>query len=284
MRFARAFASLLLCESDQDSACGRCRSCQLLMSESHPDFKDIAPEEGKRQIAIDQVRTLQQFAAQHAHREGGRKLILLHPAEAMNHFTANALLKTLEEPAGSTVLILLSHAPSLLLPTIRSRCLQMRLSAPNHQRAVEWLGQQVGDAALATTLLAQAGGSPLAARSLYEHDTWGRWQEFDEALDAVISGQMPALQFADAQQDVEADVFLDWWAVRLMAVNRSLLAAGELPPGGWQHWRGVSAMSVYGLLDEVMQVRSQIRRGVVLNKRLLSESLILKGLDLVAAA
>ncbi|QQD19882.1 DNA polymerase III subunit delta' [Spongiibacter nanhainus] len=283
LRFGRAFASLLLCESPQQVACGQCRSCQLLASGSHPDFREIAPEEGKRQIAIDQVRTVQQFAAQHAHREGGRKLILLHPAEAMNHFTANALLKTLEEPAGTTVLLLLSHAPSLLLPTIRSRCLQMSLAAPEPAAARQWLGQQLGDAELADTLLSQTGGSPLAARALYETDTWGRWQEFDVGLDNVIEQKMPALQLAEKQQEVDAELVLDWWANRLMAVNRHLLAGDKLPGGGWERWHGMSPTAVYELLDDVVRSRSQIRRGVVLNKRLLCESLILRALDLLAA-
>ncbi|HBZ99725.1 MAG TPA: DNA polymerase III subunit delta', partial [Pseudomonas sp.] len=55
---------------------------------------------------------------------GGRKVILLEPAEAMNLNAANALLKSLEEPSGDTVLLLISHQPSRLLPTIKSRCVQ----------------------------------------------------------------------------------------------------------------------------------------------------------------
>ena len=115
LRFARSLAGFLLCESpSQLAACGQCRSCHFQIDASNPDYREICPEEGKRQIGIDQVRSLQSFSAQHAHRNDGKKVVVIHPAEAMNVFTANALLKTLEEPSAGTILILLTIALSIL--------------------------------------------------------------------------------------------------------------------------------------------------------------------------
>ena len=162
LRFAKALAGFLLCESpSQVGACGQCRSCHFQIDASNPDYREICPDEGKRQIGIDQVRDLQSFSAQHAHRDKGRKIVVIHPAEAMNVYTANALLKTLEEPNSGTILILISHTSSQLLPTIRSRCVQLRFGIPDSSLAESWLRDYVGDAELSKKLLLEAGGGPL---------------------------------------------------------------------------------------------------------------------------
>lgn len=86
---------------------------QPLFDEKKQQFKD--------EISVDQVRKITAFASQTAG-EGSKKVILIEPAEAMNTAAANALLKWLEEPPANTYFILVSHNPSRLLPTIRSRC------------------------------------------------------------------------------------------------------------------------------------------------------------------
>ncbi|MDG4870023.1 DNA polymerase III subunit delta', partial [Guyparkeria sp. 1SP6A2] len=81
----------------------------------------MSPEEGKRQIRIDPIREVNRFVSQTA-QQGGYRVIVVSPAEAMNIAAANALLKSLEEPGEKTLFILLSDVPSRTLPTIRSRC------------------------------------------------------------------------------------------------------------------------------------------------------------------
>src|SRR5690606_28457966 len=118
---ARAFAAGLLCRSQPGAArpCGACPSCRRLPSGTHPDFLSVAPE-GKS-IGIDAVRFLQRWAAVRPALSGAR-VILLEPAEAVTPVAQNALLKTLEEPPGDTVLIMVSHVPAGLLATVTSRC------------------------------------------------------------------------------------------------------------------------------------------------------------------
>jgi len=141
---ARQFAASLLCEQPQVDglACGKCLACNWYSQGNHPDFRLLQPdaladegevEDGKKkpsqQITIDQVRGLDDFLIIGTHRAGLR-IILVNPAEAMNRNTANALLKTLEEPAPATLFLLVSNEPLRLLPTIRSRCQVVPIAVP----------------------------------------------------------------------------------------------------------------------------------------------------------
>jgi DNA polymerase-3 subunit delta' len=184
LAFAEAVARALLCESLQAGgrACGHCASCAWMEQGGHPDFRRLAPEsvsapadaeEGSEkkpseQIQIGQVRDIGDFIVMTSHRSGA-KVVLIHPAEALNASAANALLKSLEEPPPRTYFLLVAHRWHQLLPTIRSRCEQIVLAAPSHAEAHDWLGRQkLRDADLA---LAQAGGAPLLAVAL-DDDYW----------------------------------------------------------------------------------------------------------------
>lgn len=112
-------AEQMLCESTP-------RSRALLDSNAHPDFRCIQPEEGSQGIKIDQIRDLNQWAVGKP-QISNRQIAIIYPAHAMNVQASNALLKTLEEPTIDTLLILVSDRPSLLLPTLRSRCRKLRL-------------------------------------------------------------------------------------------------------------------------------------------------------------
>lgn len=175
---ARAFAASLLCEQPKTDgqACGQCLACNWFGQGNHPDFRCLQPdalsedaeaEEGKKkasqQITIDQVRGLDDFLNVGTHRDGLR-IILVNPAEAMNRNTANALLKTLEEPAPSTLFLLVSNEPLKLLPTIRSRCQSVPIPLPSAAQAVAALNAAgIADAA---RWLALAGGAPGLAAEL----------------------------------------------------------------------------------------------------------------------
>lgn len=169
---ARQFAASLLCEKPQadGQACGGCLACNWFSQGNHPDFRLLQPdalsdeveaEDGKKkpsqQITIDQVRGLDEFLNVGTHR-GGLRIVIVNPTEAMNRNTANALLKTLEEPASSTLFLMVSSEPMRLLPTIRSRCQVVPIPLPPAALAEKMLADAgVGDAG---RWLALAGGSP----------------------------------------------------------------------------------------------------------------------------
>lgn len=116
---ANVFAAGLLCTGDGLKPCGGCLSCRQVRSMSHPDLIVISPDGAS--IKIDQVRELQRETAL-APYYGQRRVGIIDAAETMTTQAANSLLKTLEEPVGNTVLILLSNARQQLLDTIISRC------------------------------------------------------------------------------------------------------------------------------------------------------------------
>ena len=178
---ARHFAASLLCEDPTAARepCGACAACGWLAQGNHPDFRllqpdamseegdDVAEAGGKKkpsqQITIDQVRALDDFLHVGTHRHGVR-IVLIHPAEAMNRATANSLLKSLEEPAAGTLFLLVSSEPERLLPTIRSRCQAIPVSPPARALAEQWLA--AAGVADSGRWLALAGGAPLLAADL----------------------------------------------------------------------------------------------------------------------
>lgn len=182
---ARAFAQSLLCERTSASAvaCGSCSACSWLAQGNHPDFRLLQPaalaegeaaeakngdeaaggKKASQQITIDQVRDLDDFLHVGTHRLGLR-IVLLNPAEAMNRATANALLKSLEEPPAGTLFLLIASEMHRLLPTIRSRCQHVPVPQPSRARAVDWL--RMAGLAEPDECLALAGGSPILALHL----------------------------------------------------------------------------------------------------------------------
>ena len=106
--------------------------------DAHPDWIKVHPTEDSKQIRIEQIRELGEELSLTSH-QGGYKVGVIAPADVLNRFAANALLKTLEEPPPRTVLILVVTQPSRLPATILSRCQRIRISAPQRSEAVAWL-------------------------------------------------------------------------------------------------------------------------------------------------
>ncbi|PLX76025.1 MAG: DNA polymerase III subunit delta' [Azoarcus sp.] len=208
---AESLAARLLCESplDDGHACGRCDACMWREAGNHPDFYRVVPAAaadqadagedtpagdaagGKAkssQIVIDQIRELQSALAVTGH-HSAQRVVVLDPAEAMNTFTANALLKLLEEPPEGCSFLLVSSAPRRLLPTIRSRCQQWSFPRPDAAQRAAWLA---GERTEMQGLLALAGGMPLAAKRLAEQGGVGLLERFVRDL----SGDPDALRLA----------------------------------------------------------------------------------------
>jgi DNA polymerase-3 subunit delta' len=173
LHFADCLARAILCEStlEDGSACGHCRGCLLMKAGNHPDYLRIEPEEEGKGIGIDVIRHLINFQSLKS-QYGRQRVVQLHPAERINRAASNALLKTLEEPAGDTVLLLCSDRPSALLPTVRSRCQQLLfrpLAEPNEETQ-QWLRAQLDDGnADVQQLLQASAGAPLAALALLQN-------------------------------------------------------------------------------------------------------------------
>ena len=188
LALAEYFAQRLLCEAEApgEAPCGRCEGCRWVAAWSHPDLRRVEPdalarrpesagEEGEvagpagkpgrpsTEIRIEQIRGLDGFLNLRSHR-GRRRIALVHPAEDMNANSANALLKSLEEPPAGAFFLLVSHRPARLPATIRSRCVAMPVGVPDPGAAQSWLASQ--GVQEAEKWLAYASGAPLAALEL----------------------------------------------------------------------------------------------------------------------
>lgn len=234
---AMNFAQSLLCQNPDETelACGKCSSCHWFEQESHPDFRLLQPEalslngeeteSGKKpskQISVDQVRALADFLGMSAH-QGGRRVVVIHPAETMNTNAANALLKNLEEPPKDMLFILVTHKPQQLLPTILSRCLSFALPAPDIPSAIVWLKEQgVTNPAEA---LAASGFAPLQAVQL---DQQSGSEERAKLLRAVRQPDgLDVFALAEILQKTEQVLVVQWlqqWSYDL----NSMKLAGRL--------------------------------------------------------
>ncbi len=200
-KLAKVMGQYVLCLSPLESvACGRCRSCELLSADTHPDLAEITPEEGATQIKIDQVRRVSDFISKTA-QQGGYKVVVISPAEKMNLNAANALLKNLEEPAGKSLLILVTENMSRLLPTIRSRCAKVNLVAPEKSAALEWLKQNNIDDA--ETLLEEASGLPLKVMEWQFSDFPAERKRLLKTLTELSSGAISPMLAAKQAMNVD---------------------------------------------------------------------------------
>lgn len=222
---AMALSRAWLCEAPVNGrACGRCAACRMMHGHSHPDFHLLLPDalreplgwsggdadagsdgEGKskakpsREIKIDALRAAIDWS-QRTSARGGAKVLVIHPAEAMNQVTANALLKTLEEPTGHMRLLLTAADPERLLPTVRSRCQRLPIATPERSNAIAWLaGQGVADA---DALLDAAGGQPQGALALHEEGISGA--AWSQVPDAARRGNPAALSAWPVPRVVDA--------------------------------------------------------------------------------
>lgn len=245
-------ASALCLGPLEGEACGGCRSCQLLHGGAHPDYFPVRPRPGKHQIVIDDVRSAIGLLGLTT-TISRRKVALLEPAEAMNRNAANALLKNLEEPPGDALLLLVSHNPSRLPVTIRSRCQSLHCHLPEATLARQWLGAELGLAdADARQALDAAAHSPLRAAGLHRQSLVALHRELGEELRSL--GQHPARVAALAMRlkDLEPDIL--WMWLSGLAATRmrqeSLSGAPDVSLSGLQRradrYKGLARTSVRG--------------------------------------
>ncbi len=177
-----AFAKSLLCTNPglEGVPCGQCKGCRLLAAGNHPDIRYIVseaeslpreipftpPESASsdrktfyREILIHQTRAMGDFLNLMSN-EGGKRVVVVYPADMIRPEAAASLLKNLEEPPEDTVFLLVADEIDKVLATIRSRCRLVRARAPSHEEALAWLeGKGVAEA---ERRLTEAGGMPLA--------------------------------------------------------------------------------------------------------------------------
>jgi DNA polymerase III subunit delta' len=203
LELARWIAQRVNCTS-QPAPCGECQSCRWIAAGQHPDVTQLSPEGDSKQIVIQAVRDLSADLALTAHTKG-YKIAIISPADAMNPFAANALLKTLEEPPARTLVLLVTSQPSRLLATLRSRCSKLRLVAPSQDVSAEWLAAARGAGPWAEALAA-TGAGPYALLDADPAELAKLRADTMKALQDIGSGnlQPPAIADRWARGDLAA--------------------------------------------------------------------------------
>ncbi len=276
--FAAALAAALICEADPAGACGQCRNCDLVRAGNHPDLYAVSPAEPGKAILVEAVRDLVEFVSG-TPMIARRRVILLGPAEAMNRAAANALLKTLEEPGRDVHLLLVSSAPALVMPTIRSRCEQVPLAAPEPAEAVAWLAERLPADADPAHLLELAGGAPLRALALADAECREQRSGWLADLEALTGGRVSALEVAERWRAGDLNELLDCLYAWTHRVSSLLARGGSCGDAVLDGIVGCLAESGLRGLGEFHQRLVSGRRAVIggahPNRQLLLEDLLL---------
>ncbi|MCD8339357.1 MAG: DNA polymerase III subunit delta' [Burkholderiales bacterium] len=293
---AEAFAESLLCKNPVNGeACGKCSECTLNKAGSHPDLKLVLSEAEQaihpepwaepvkatakksltRNIVIEQIRDITDYLSTGSIR-GGKKVVVVYPANMMQETQSSALLKTLEEPPPDSVLILVTENLEALLPTIRSRCQIINVPSPSAEQGIAYLkGKGIANP---EETLARLGGLPL----LYfeEDDKLLLGEDLENTLlnflskgamassadvVAITNSILPTLPLA---------IFLQRW------VNDLVLAANKLPPRYFLRAKGASARigksvdvkKLMNYLDEIRRVKQTTF--IALNPTLIAQDLL----------
>jgi DNA polymerase-3 subunit delta' len=279
-RLAESLAALLLCKASKegaDFACGQCKTCQLFNAGTHPDFLQVGLEEKSKQIKVDQIRQLVDFVSKTSQMQG-RKVIIIEPAESMNINAANALLKSLEEPTAETYILLVSHAPKRLLPTIRSRCQTVALYKPSLAESDQWLATFLQDINLRKQLLQLAAGNPLLAFAYHERELLALYKQLIDQRISYKTGNGDAVKFAALldKSDVLDVLLLQQhilWQLIQAGLKTLELSDSPLVVLKELYQSAGFVQKAYKLLEEIQQAQQQAQGVTNPNILLLLESL-----------
>lgn len=284
---AERLMARLLCQQPAGlDACGQCKACHLLAAGSHPDSFELKPAEDKKTVGVDDVRELIGFVNKTA-QLGGRKVVLVAepPAEDMTLAASNALLKSLEEPAGDTVLLLVSHQPSRLLPTIKSRCVQQACPLPDPATSLAWLLRALPEcgAEECRELLILAGGSPLAAHALQQQGVREQRALVVEGVKKLLKQQAGASQLAEAWKTLPLPMLFNWFCDWAQLMLRYQLTRDEDGLGLADMRKVVQYLAdktpqpkLLAMQDWLLQQRQKVLGKANLNGVLLLEALLVQ--------
>ncbi|MCD6055441.1 MAG: holB [Gammaproteobacteria bacterium] len=248
---AKQYAAILLCQTQTgELPCGHCQSCRLQRSDTHPDYQIISPEEAGHAIKIDQIRSLIAFLQQ-TPQQAGFRVVIITPADALNHAAANSLLKLLEEPGENTVLFLVSDRLMSLPATLKSRCVKLPFLTPAHDTGRVW-------------------------------PTEGHDADFLLGLRDVFLGTLSPVELAQRLNTAEIDLLLVTWLSALHSLICHLHGIDREIPPSWAPLLNLPAQplktsqTLFHFIDALYQARSLVQSSVNPNQLLLLENLLIK--------
>jgi len=197
----------------------------LLAAGTHPDFMQVMPEPGKAAISVDQIRNLGERLSLTPH-FGKYKLAVISPAESMTISASNALLKTLEEPPGDSLILLLTSNKGRLSQTIRSRCQQFTFRPPKTDEASDWLADKLGQDA--GTYLSMARGTPFLAMGYHEQEQTAVYETLLNGLSDILGNKADPLSLASHSRDIPMQELVSWIEYLVLALIRQKMMGQSL--------------------------------------------------------
>lgn len=221
-QLAERLARLHLCQQpDRGEPCGQCHSCQLFDKGHHPDLGTVTVD--SKTIGVEAIREIC-ARLQNSAQLGRGKVVIIPDAERMTESAANALLKTLEEPAGDSLLLLIASQVSRLLPTILSRCHKHICQLPTEGETVRWLAEQGHQATLAQVRICQ--GAPLRVLRYIEEQQDGKRRELLESFVSLSLTPTRATHVCSQLAD-ETQVRLHWLQLFLCDALKTQAGCGH---------------------------------------------------------
>lgn len=277
-QLAENFAAFLLCQSP--GACAGCQSCQWLAAATHPDLFYLQPAEDAKSIKIDDLRSLIESLNQTA-QGGGFQVVIIDPAEALNRASANALLKSLEEPNGKVIFLLISHQSNAIPATVRSRCQLLSFPIPSASLSLSWLQEQMPEATNLSQILTMADNVPLRALHWIEQNQWAAQEKILNDFMSLFLENRDLLAVAQSYAAQEFNTVADclWSLGRDLIVLQMDLAA-QVKYSPWREnliiiSRQISSSRLFHFLDQLTAYRKWQEEKINLNMQLQWEEMLI---------
>lgn len=286
--FAENFVRSQLCQSvyedvNQDCAC---HQCGLIKNRVHPNLLWISPEKAGGIIKVDQVREVSEFVNQTS-LQGTVRFIVIHPANNMNASAANALLKTLEEPAPGAVILLISDQAGSLPATIISRCQRIHFPCPPTAEARSWLEKQQVTTEV-ELLLRLANGAPLTAVQFAASDILTNRTQLLQALCTLSQPLADLMAISAMLQELDSIQLIDFLLVWVMDLLRlqlngdlSEIVNKDFSQSLMALQSRTSPNSMVGYMNYLQRLRSQMATGINLNKQLMIENILFHWMECI---
>ncbi len=268
-QLAEHFVHTLVCRHSSSEPCGVCHSCELAVSGNHPDIHWITPEKTGKAISVDQIRQCNQWALESS-QLAGKRVIVINPAESMNQFASNALLKTLESPPQDCVFLLLSNNKNLLLPTIISRCQQWHLAMPDMAETYHWLQSQT-DQPCNYIGIRLCNGAPLKSLAFFEKGQYQVFQSLEAGLETLLKSD--SQHYGTVWQIIKDNpsYALSWLAIIMADIQK--VHYGIIEKGMCERVQSLSALipynAAYNAMLSMNKLKDQLEHFPGLNAELL---------------
>lgn len=261
---AQTLARAALCSAPElGYPCNRCKSCLLHQADTHPDYIKLEPGGASVTVRVDDIRLLVDRFNSTA-QISTRKVAVIQHAETMNTAAANALLKTLEEPPGDSLLLLVTEGTKPLLPTVRSRCQPIPVSRPTAAQVKAWLASRDYSGKVSEDLLDAVDNQPLRLVQWIEEDMQPHWQHFQAIMSGVADMKLSPVKAAAECNDVGVKDQLDWVDGRLSKIIRQKALEGVLPKPQEARY-----------LEQLTALRGELVHSANVNAQLFSENLFM---------